>query len=74
MVPKASKATHNLNLTICGRKQLGMNFGSGSPYYRGLTLDEIQTLDFSKMDISEFINELMIKFTGTYKTPHPEEI
>jgi hypothetical protein len=58
-----------------GRKQLGINFGSGgSPNCRGLTLDEIQKLDFSKMDFSEFINELMIKFTGTYKTPNPKEI
>lgn len=58
-----------------GRRQLGMNFGSGgSPNCRGLTLEEIQRLDFSKMDFSEFINELMVKFTGTYKTPNPDEI
>ena len=58
-----------------GRKQLGINFGSGgSPNCRGLTLDEIQRLDFSKMDFSEFINELMVKFTGKYKAPNPNEI
>jgi hypothetical protein len=58
-----------------GRKQLGTNFGSGgSPNCKGLTLDEIQKLDFSKMDFSEFINELMVKFTGSYKTPNPDEI
>lgn len=58
-----------------GRKQLGTNFGSGgSPNCKGLTLDEIQKLDFSKMDFSEFINELMVKFTGSYKTLNPGEI
>ena len=58
-----------------GRKQLGINFGSGgSPNCRGLTLDEIQKLDFSKIDFSEFINELTVKFTSSYKTPNPTEI
>jgi conjugal transfer mating pair stabilization protein TraN len=37
-----------------GRKQLGMNFGSASkPDCRGLTLEELQRVDFSKMDFSE---------------------
>lgn len=58
-----------------GRKQLGINFGSGGrPNCRGLTLEEMQRLDFDKMDFSEFINELMVKFAGTYKTPNPNEI
>jgi Type-1V conjugative transfer system mating pair stabilisation len=58
-----------------GRKQLGINFGNGGrPNCRGLTIDEIQRLDFSKMDFSEFINELMVKFTGKYKAPNPEEL
>jgi conjugal transfer mating pair stabilization protein TraN len=58
-----------------GRKQLGINFGSGGKTNcRGLTIDEIQRLDFSKMDFSEFINELMVKFTGRYKAPNPGEI
>lgn len=62
-------------IQVEGRKQLGMNFGSGgSPNCRGLTIEEIQRLDFSKMDFSEFINELLVKFTGTYKTPNPQEI
>jgi conjugal transfer mating pair stabilization protein TraN len=62
-------------IQVEGRKQLGLNFGSGgSPNCRGLTMEEIQRLDFSKIDFSEFINELMVKFTGTYKTPNPEEI
>jgi hypothetical protein len=69
-----------------GRKQLGIDFGTGgSPNCRGLTIEEItgydkhgnkvgNGLDFSKMDFSDFVNELMVKFTGTYKTPNPEEI
>ena len=62
-------------IQVEGRKQLGINFGSGgSPNCRGLTIEEIQKLDFSKMDFSGFIDELMVKFTGTYKTPNPEEI
>ena len=69
-----------------GRKQLGLNFGSGDkPNCRGLTLEEIsgydkdgnkvgEGLDFSKMDFSEFIDELRDKFSGEYKEPNPEDI
>lgn len=42
-----------------GRKQLGINFGSGgSPDCRGLSLTEILKLDFEKMDFSEFVSEI----------------
>ena len=73
-------------IQVEGRKQLGLNFGSSSsPNCRGLTIEEItgydkdgnkvgNGLDFSKMDFTPFINELTAKFTGTYKTPNPEEI
>jgi conjugal transfer mating pair stabilization protein TraN len=62
-------------IQVEGRKQLGITFGSGgSPNCRGLTIEEIQRLDFSKMDFTDFINELMVKFTGNYKTPNPNEI
>ena len=37
-------------------------------------MEEIQRLDFSKMDYSEFMDELMVKFTDTYKTPKTEEV
>lgn len=58
-----------------GRKQLGINFGKeGKPDCRGLTLEEIQKLDFSKMDFTDFINELLVKFTGSYKAPNQKEI
>jgi conjugal transfer mating pair stabilization protein TraN len=58
-----------------GRKQLGINFGSGgSPNCRGLTLEEVQRLDFSKMDFSEFIEDFKVKFAGRYKLPNKEQI
>jgi hypothetical protein len=58
-----------------GRKQLGINFGSGGDTNcRGLTLEEIQKLDFSKMDFSEFVDELLLKFAGKYKAPDQKEI
>ena len=58
-----------------GRKQLGINFGSGAnPNCRGLTLDEIKKLDFNKIDFSEFIDEITLKFAGTYKKPNPKAI
>ncbi|HXF47386.1 MAG TPA: conjugal transfer protein TraN [Burkholderiaceae bacterium] len=42
-----------------GRAQLGLGWGSAqSPDCRGLTLAEIQSLDFSRMDFSEFIADV----------------
>jgi conjugal transfer mating pair stabilization protein TraN len=47
---------------IQARKQLGLNFGSGgSPNCRGLTLEELAKIDFSKMDFSEVAAEMMQK-------------
>ena len=37
-------------------------------------MEEIQRLDFRKMDFSDFMDELMFKFTDIYKTPKPEEL
>lgn len=49
-------------IQVQARKQLGMNFGSGgSPNCRGLTLEELSRVDFSKMDFSEVAAELMQK-------------
>jgi Type-1V conjugative transfer system mating pair stabilisation len=43
-----------------GRKQLGMSFGSsGSPDCRGLYIDELQRLDFNKMDFSDFYADIL---------------
>jgi hypothetical protein len=62
-------------IQVEGRKQLGMNFGSGgNANCRGLTLEEIQRLDFSKMDFTEFIEDFKLKFTGRYKAPKPGEL
>jgi len=50
----------NKVIQVQGRKQLGINFGSGgSPDCRGLTLEEIMRLDFDKMDFSEFFQEIL---------------
>ena len=47
---------------VQARKQLGLNFGSGgSPNCRGLTLDELSRVDFSKMDFFEVAAEIQKK-------------
>jgi hypothetical protein len=62
-------------IQVEARKQLGMNFGSGgNAICRGLTLEEIQKLDFSKMDFAEFIEDFKLKFAGRYKAPKPGEL
>jgi hypothetical protein len=44
------------------RKQLGMSFNNGSsPDCRGLTIDELSRVDFSKMDFSEVAAEVRKK-------------
>jgi conjugal transfer mating pair stabilization protein TraN len=49
-------------LQVEGRKQLGLNFGSGgNPDCRGLTFAEILRLDFDRMDFSEFEAEILKK-------------
>ncbi len=46
-------------IQVQGRKQLGQNFGSGgSPNCRGLTLDELERIDWSKIDFSEVAAEI----------------
>lgn len=55
---------------VQGRKQLGTNFGSGgSPNCRGLTLEEIQRIDWEQVDFTEFIEDFKLKFFGGYKAP-----
>ena len=49
----------NKVLQVEARKQLGLSFGSGRhPDCRGLTIDEIQKLNFEKMDFSEFTADI----------------
>lgn len=58
-----------------GRKQLGLNFGSGgSPNCRGLTLEEMQRIDWELVDFTEFIEDFKGKFFGKYQSPNPDEI
>jgi len=46
-------------IQVQGRAQLGINFGSGgSPDCRGLTLEELERIDFSLIDFSEFAEEV----------------
>lgn len=53
------------------RAQLGMSFGSGgNPECRGLTLEEIQRINFDKVDFTEFIEDFKLKFAGKYKAPN----
>lgn len=62
-------------IQVEGRKQLGMDFGSGgSTNCRGLTLEEIQKIDFSRVDFTEFIDDFKVKFFGKYKAPDPNGI
>jgi conjugal transfer mating pair stabilization protein TraN len=50
----------NKVIQVEGRKQLGINFGSGgSTNCRGLTLAEIMKLDFDRMDFSEFYADIL---------------
>lgn len=52
-----------------GKPQLGQNFGRPeSPNCRGFTADELSKIDFSKLDLSEIVDDVMDKF----KTP-PQE-
>ena len=44
-----------------GRKQLGLKWGKADkPKCRGLSLEELQQIDFSKIDLSEVIDDLKI--------------
>jgi conjugal transfer mating pair stabilization protein TraN len=52
----------NKVIQVEGRKQLGLNFGSkNNADCRGLTLKELLSLDFNKMDFSEFEAEILKK-------------
>lgn len=49
-----------------GRGQLGKDWGSGeSPNCSGFTADQLQTLDFGTMDLSEFYAEIIPKMPDT---------
>lgn len=53
-----------------GRKALNISFGTPSKMEcRGLTIEEIQKIDFDKIDFSPFANQLMMEFGQKYQTP-----
>ena len=48
-----------LSITEQGRKQLGVGWGTPrTPYTKGFTLEQFQSLDFSQMDLSAVISEV----------------
>jgi len=52
-----------------GKPQLGQNFGSPeSPNCRGFTAEELSKIDFSKLDLSEIVDDVVDRF----KTPTQE--
>lgn len=56
-----------------GRKQIGLGWGDAeSPLCRGFTVNELQRIDFSKLDLREAFEDLMQKFqTGKNKSNVP---
>jgi len=58
-----------------GRAQLGKTWGTPeSPQCRGFTPEEFQKIDFSKVDLSEFINTLTPPNTGAISNSVSESI
>lgn len=52
-----------------GRKQLGISWGNAnSPYCEGLTPEQLSKLDFSKIDFSEFHDEIKEKLKAKDKS------
>lgn len=49
-----------------GRKQLEMDFGSAKhPNCRGFTAEELSRIDFSRLDLTEIIDDVMQKFNAS---------
>lgn len=62
-------------IQVEGRKQLKRSFGTGSnPDCRGLSLEDIKAIDWNKVDFTEFIEDLKVKFAGSYKAPTASEL
>jgi len=54
-----------------GKRQLGLGFGSPEyPDCQGLTAEQLSNIDFSQIDFSEILSEVM----GRAKTPGPEKL
>ena len=68
-------------IQVEGRKQLfpdkpvdQLFSNNGRVDCRGFTLEEIQKIDWDKVDFTEFIEDFKVKFFGKYKSPNPDEI
>jgi conjugal transfer mating pair stabilization protein TraN len=62
-------------IQVSGRAQLGKSFWAGNaPDCSGFTLDEINQIDWSAVDFSEFIDDMKQKFKGSYKAPTEDEL
>lgn len=60
---------------VQARKQLGLSFGSGkNPDCRGLTLAEIERINWDEIDFTEFIEDLKVKFFSKYKMPGGDDL
>jgi hypothetical protein len=62
-------------IQVQGRMQLGKSWGSASSRdCSGLTLEEIQRIDFNKIDFTEFIEDFQKKFVGSTKVSNTGDI
>jgi conjugal transfer mating pair stabilization protein TraN len=62
-------------IQVQGREQLGLNFGSSkSPNCRGLTIKQMQEIDFDKIDFTNIASELSKNFSKTHKINKKELI
>ena len=62
-------------IQIGARKQLGKDFGTAEyPNCSGLTLDDIQNIDFSKIDFTEFFNRDLAPRIKEYDIHHQQEL
>lgn len=60
---------------VQARKQLGLSFGSSkNPDCRGLTLAEIERINWDEIDFTEFIEDLKVKFFSKYKMPGGDDL
>ena len=59
-----------------GRRQIGKNFGTPkSVDCSGLTIEDIQKIDFSRIDFSEFIEDVKKQFAvGDRKLPNTDDV
>ena len=58
-----------------GRPQLGIGWGSPeAPDCRGLSPEEFQSIDFSQIDLSEYIDDMEVKSQSQIDTEVGEDV